>query len=132
MGRRSEVLVSTTCGSGWVILISDKQVTQVEARDACGPRETIMLQDIVVGLTHLRLRTKVLLIISSLLAIGVAMTAWTSLAATPSSGTLSEGNPVLNYDAGPFNTANQSPLGLGQLDQGPRCNDTTFPCDSYA
>src|SRR5437762_483567 len=91
-----------------------------------------MLQNIVVRFTHLRLRTKVLLIITSFLAIVVAMTAWTSLAATPSSGTLSEGTPVLNYDAGLFNTANQSPLGLGQLDQGPRCNGTTFPCDSYA
>src|SRR5213078_2021449 len=94
--------------------------------------ETIMLQNIVVRFTHLRLQTRVLLLIGRFLAIVVAMTAWTSLAATPSSGTLSEGTPVLNYDAGLFNTANQSPLGLGQLDQGPRCNGTTFPCDSYA
>ena len=91
-----------------------------------------MLQNVVVRFTHLSLRTKVLLIFISFLAIAVATTTWKSLAATPSSGTLSEGNPVLNYDAGPFTTANQSPLGLGQLDQGPRCNASTFPCDSYA
>lgn len=39
-------------------------------------------------------------------------------------------NTVLTYDAGPFNVANQSPLGLGQLDSGPRC-DAADPCDSY-
>ena len=54
-----------------------------------------------------------------------------SLASTPSSGTLSPGTPVLTYDAGPFNVANPSPLGLGQLDTGPRCNGQ-FPCDNYA
>jgi hypothetical protein len=53
-----------------------------------------------------------------------------SLASTPSTGTLSDVNPVLTYDAGPFNVANQSPLGLGQLDTGPRC-DAADPCDSY-
>ena len=56
---------------------------------------------------------------------------WLSFAATPPSGTLSPATPVLNYEAGPL-VPNQSPLGLGQLDTGPRCNDTTFPCDSYA
>jgi hypothetical protein len=53
-----------------------------------------------------------------------------SFASTPSTGTLSDVNPVLTYDAGPFNVANQSPLGLGQLDTGPRC-DAADPCDSY-
>src|SRR6202045_2889026 len=53
-----------------------------------------------------------------------------SFASTPSAGTLSDVNPVLTYDAGPFNVANQSPLGLGQLDPGPRC-DAADPCDSY-
>ena len=57
---------------------------------------------------------------------------WFSLASVPSSGTLSPVNPVLTYDAGPFNIPNQSPVGLGQLDTGPRCNANTFPCDSYA
>src|SRR5436853_458981 len=56
---------------------------------------------------------------------------WFSFAGTPSSGTLSTANPVLTYDAGPFNVANQSPLGLGQLDVGPRCDSTSFPCDNY-
>ena len=62
----------------------------------------------------------------------LAAAAWMtmlSLASTPSSGTLSTVTPVLNYDAGPL-VPNQSPLGLGQLDTGPRC-DTAFPCDSY-
>src|SRR5438105_7466792 len=55
-----------------------------------------------------------------------------SLASTPSNGVLSPGTPVLTYDAGPFNSPNQSPVGAGQLDTGPRCNSNTFPCDSYA
>jgi hypothetical protein len=55
---------------------------------------------------------------------------WLSFASTPSSGTLSPTTPILTYDAGPL-VINQSPLGAGLLDKGPRC-DTTFPCDSYA
>src|SRR6059058_5937122 len=54
-----------------------------------------------------------------------------SFASTPSSGTVSVANPVLTYDAGPFFQPNQSPLGLGQLDSGPRCN-SQFPCDNFA
>jgi len=42
-----------------------------------------------------------------------ALLAMFSFASTPSSGTLSEANPVLTYDAGPFFQPNQSPLGLG-------------------
>src|SRR6266850_3409035 len=53
-------------------------------------------------------------------------------AATPSSGTISPGTLTLTYDAGPFFQPNQSPVGLGQVDSGPRCNSTTFPCDSFA
>src|SRR4029077_18058711 len=56
---------------------------------------------------------------------------WLSFAGTPSSGTLSPANPLLTYEAGPFNVPNQSPLGLGQLDVGPRC-DVEFPCDIFA
>src|ERR1700720_2969090 len=55
-----------------------------------------------------------------------------SLASTPPNGTLSPTNPILNYDAGPFFQANQSPLGLGQLDAGPRCDGTAFVCDTFA
>ena len=55
-----------------------------------------------------------------------------SFASTPSLGTLSPATPVLNYTAGPFNVANQTPAGAGQLDNGPRCNANTFPCDSFA
>src|ERR1700720_2313596 len=54
-----------------------------------------------------------------------------SFASTPPSGTLSLATPVLNYDAGPFFQANQSPLGLGQLDVGPRC-DAADPCDNFS
>src|ERR1700730_10344418 len=57
---------------------------------------------------------------------------WFSFASTPSSGTLSDVNPLLTYDAGPFNVPNRSPLGFGQLDTGPRCDTMTFPCDNYA
>jgi hypothetical protein len=53
-----------------------------------------------------------------------------SFASTPSSGILSEATPVLTYEAGPFTVANQSPLGAGLVDSGPRCNDQ-FPCDNY-
>ncbi|MEY2485873.1 MAG: hypothetical protein QOH39_1521 [Verrucomicrobiota bacterium] len=56
---------------------------------------------------------------------------WLSFASTPSNGTLSPVTPVLTYDAGPFNQPNPSPLGLGQLDTGPRCN-SQFPCDNFA
>jgi hypothetical protein len=55
-----------------------------------------------------------------------------SFAATPSSGTLSDTTPTLTYTAGPFFQPNQSPVGAGQLDSGPRCDDTAFPCDNYA
>jgi hypothetical protein len=53
-----------------------------------------------------------------------------SFASTPSSGTVSPSSPTFTYDAGPFPVPNQSPLGAGQLDVGPRC-DTEFPCDSF-
>ncbi len=54
-----------------------------------------------------------------------------SLASTPPTGTISVATPTLSYDAGPFFQANQSPLGLGQLDSGPRC-DAADPCDNFA
>ena len=56
-----------------------------------------------------------------------------SFASTPSSGTLTDTSGPLNYTAGPFNVPNQSPVGAGQLDVGPRCNDANaFQCDSFA
>ena len=70
--------------------------------------------------------------VAFLLCLAGASLGFLSFASTPSSGTISDATPVLNYDAGPFNAPNQSPVGLGQLDTGPRCNDNTFPCDSYA
>jgi len=54
-----------------------------------------------------------------------------SFASTPSSGTLTDVSGPLTYTAGPFFQTNQSPLGLGQVDTGPRCDSTTFPCDTY-
>jgi hypothetical protein len=80
----------------------------------------------------LSIRVRILLAIVCCLTMAVMVATMISSAATPPSGTLAEATPVLTYDAGPFITANQSPLGLGQVDQGPRCNSNTFPCDSYA
>jgi PKD repeat protein len=57
------------------------------------------------------------------------MLAMVSFAAVSGNATVSVANPVVTYDAGPFFQANQSPLGLGQLDSGPRCDDLAFPCD---
>src|ERR1700730_9092295 len=58
------------------------------------------------------------------------MLALFSLASMPPTGTVSDTNPIFTYDAGPFFQANQSPLGLGQLDSGPRC-DPADPCDNF-
>ncbi len=69
--------------------------------------------------------------IALLIAAAIVIETREGAAAVPSSGTLSEANPVLMYDAGPFNVPNQSPVGLGQVDQGPRCN-AQFPCDNFA
>ncbi len=52
-----------------------------------------------------------------------------SFAATPPSGTLSDTNPVLNYEAGPFTQSNPTPILL--VDSGPRCNGNANPCDNY-
>lgn len=54
-----------------------------------------------------------------------------SFASTPSSGTLTDASGPITYTAGPFTLPNESPLGLGQLDSGPRCDTSTFPCDSF-
>src|ERR1700736_988637 len=81
-------------------------------------------QDSKSGMFNLRLVVAI-----ALCSLGASI-GWFSFASTPSSGTLSPSTPVLTYDAGPFNVANQSPLGLGQLDTGPRC-DAADPCDSY-
>jgi hypothetical protein len=69
------------------------------------------------------------LIAFSLCSVGVLL-AMFSFAATPSSGTLTINSGPISYTAGPFFQSNQSPLGLGQLDTGPRC-DAADPCDSY-
>jgi PKD domain len=53
-----------------------------------------------------------------------------SFASTPPSGTLTDVSGPISYTAGPFFQSNQSPLGLGQLDTGPRC-DAADPCDTY-
>src|SRR5437016_9359022 len=78
------------------------------------------------------LRLTLGLVVISCFAIAVMVMTRQGSAASPSSGTISPTAQVLNYDAGPFLVANQSPLGLGQLDSGPRCNGSTFPCDNYA
>src|SRR6267142_903700 len=91
-----------------------------------------MPRHILAGSTSRYLRTAILLAVLGCLAAALIVATMRSSAATPPGGTLSEANPVLNYDAGPFNVPNQSPLGLGQLDTGPRCDSNAFPCDSYA
>ncbi len=55
-----------------------------------------------------------------------------SFASTPPNGSISDAGPtVQTYDAGPFLVANQSPVGLGQVDSGPRCDEPGFECDTY-
>ena len=76
-------------------------------------------------------RTAIVLIAAIALCVAAYVGTRRSAAATPSSGTISDTSPVLTYDAGPFNIPNQSPLGAGQLDQGPRCS-AQFPCDNFA
>ncbi len=65
----------------------------------------------------------------TLSCVGVLL-AMVSFASTPSSGTLTDTSGPISYTAGPFFQPNQSPIGLGQLDRGPRCG-TGFPCDQY-
>src|SRR5438045_9701984 len=70
-----------------------------------------------------------LLLVFALCGMG-GLLAMFSFAATPPSGTLTDVSGPVTYTAGPFFQANQSPLGLGQLDSGPRC-DAADPCDSF-
>lgn len=53
-----------------------------------------------------------------------------ALAATPSSGTLTDTSGPLTYSAGPFPIANATPV--PQVDVGPECNNPIQPCDEYA
>ena len=53
-----------------------------------------------------------------------------ALAATPSSGTLTDTSGPLTYSAGPFPVANATPV--PQVDVGPECNNPVQPCDEYA
>ena len=52
-----------------------------------------------------------------------------SQAATPASGTLSPAEPTLTFGSGPFAMSNPTPT--PEIDNGPRCNATLNPCDSY-
>jgi len=55
-----------------------------------------------------------------------------SFASTPSTGTINTSQTSFTYTAGPFSQPNPSPLGLGQLDTGPRCDASAgFPCDTF-
>ncbi|MEP6810364.1 MAG: PKD domain-containing protein, partial [Chthoniobacterales bacterium] len=78
------------------------------------------------GLFHPRIVLAVVLC-----AIGASL-GWLSFAATPPSGTITDNSGPISYTAGPFTQPNQSPVGAGQLDTGPRCDNNAFPCDSYA
>src|SRR5438874_5473950 len=79
----------------------------------------------ISGIFNVRIFTAV-----ALCFVGASL-GWLSFASTPSSGTLSTATPVVTYMAGPFNVPNQSPVGAGQLDVGPRCDANTFPCDNF-
>ena len=50
-------------------------------------------------------------------------------AATPADGTLSPATPTLTFGSGPFAVSNPTPA--PEVDNGPRCNATLNPCDSY-
>src|SRR6266404_9212757 len=91
-----------------------------------------MPRHLLKGSTSRYFRAAILIMVLGFVASALILTTLHSSAATPPNGTLSETNPVLTYDAGPFNVPNQSPVGLGQLDTGPRCNNNAFPCDNFA
>src|SRR5438067_2323130 len=69
------------------------------------------------------------LIAFSLGSVG-ALIAMFSLAATPSSGTLTDTSGPLSYTAGPFFVANPTPILF--VDQGPECSGSAQPCDDFA
>ena len=69
------------------------------------------------------------LVLALLLFGGSACLTFYSFAATPSSGTLSEATPMLEYTAGPFAQSNPVPVPLVQ--SGPTCGGAQNPCDSY-
>src|SRR5437879_3759170 len=91
----------------------------------------MLSRNLRTGSNSRNIRIALLLMIVGCLCAAAIVTNRNSRAATPASGTLSDANPLLTYDAGPFNVPNQSPIGLGQLDTGPRCDSTSFPCDNY-
>ena len=72
---------------------------------------------------HLRI------ILALLLCAAGSWMAIVSFAAEPSSGTLSETTPTLEYTAGPFVQSNPVPIPL--LEAGPTCGGVDTPCDSY-
>ena len=75
-------------------------------------------------------KTIILLTLLGCLTVAVIVATRGSFAATPASGTLTDVSGPVSYSAGPFNTANASPI--PQVDTGPRCNGTTNPCDNFA
>ena len=75
-------------------------------------------------------KTTILLALLGCLTVGVIVATRRSFAANPASGTLTDVSGPVSYTAGPFNTANASPV--PQVDTGPRCNGTTNPCDNFA
>src|SRR5205809_2630653 len=69
------------------------------------------------------------LIAFSLGSVG-ALLAMFSLAATPSSGTLTDTSGPLSYTAGPLFVANPTPILF--VDQGPECPGSAQPCEDFA
>ena len=76
------------------------------------------------GISALRL-----IFMAALCSIGLSL-GWYAFAATPSSGTLSQATPVLEYTGGPFLQSNPVPVPLVQ--SGPTCGGAQNPCDSFA
>jgi hypothetical protein len=63
-------------------------------------------------------------------AIALCSFSFAALAATPSSGTLTDASGPVGYSAGPFAVANPTPIPL--VDAGPECNNPAQPCDDFA
>src|SRR5260370_34281578 len=84
-----------------------------------------------IRLCAISLRTKIIHGAVVCAAAAIIAATMTTSSSSPSSGTLTDLNPLLTYTAGPFNVANATPLPEG-VDAGPRCNNPSQPCDDFA
>jgi hypothetical protein len=79
-----------------------------------------MVRDII-------LRKKIIVAFLVFLSAAALIATRKGTAATPTSGTLSQATPLLNYTSGPFLVSNPT----DQVDGVPTCNGTAQPCDDY-